>query len=136
MLSDVELFVITWILATVFMIFYVLMYYASSMVIVYKIKEYVTDDDLRKMRWSEKVALRIKLGSTILFILIAILGTVIGYANYLPITERNPETDVFRMFSIQPSFFIALLAIGGIQMYIMQRALGEKLLPEKTVVDT
>ena len=137
MLGDIELFIVTWILAVIFMASLGIQNYASTTLLAYKVKGQVSEDVLSdikwkeksasdvlsNLRWSQKGASDVRTVSTILPISTSILGSIIGLANYLPVTEQNPQTIFFRTFSIPLVFFMILMTIFGVRMYMVHKAL-------------
>ena len=125
-LSDFDLFVVTWILAGVSIISFAFLFYTSTQLFMHKTKQQTMEGVGQiGIRLSEEGATRIRNISTTVFILSSIIGAIISLVNWIPSTEYNYQTVFYRIFSATFGVFLALLTSGGILAYIFYIVLKE-----------
>ncbi len=123
MLSDVELFVVTWFLAGVGFLSLFGFAYSSMQLWLLKTNQQITGQGFPKdSRLTEKGAIRLRYLSILILILSSLAGGIISFVNIIPPTEYDLDTVLFRASSPDLAIFLLLLAFGGLINYVLHGA--------------
>lgn len=131
MLSDVDLFIVTWILAGVLILSIVVLLYTSNQLFMHKVNlEGKESHVLSSLRMSEERARKYRRLSILTMISSSVAGLIIDYFNWIPPTEYNYDTVVFRIMHPSMPIFLVFLTFGVVTTYAFNRALKEDLTQE------
>jgi hypothetical protein len=130
-LSDLELFIVTWILAGVSILSIVGLLFTSNQLFMHKANlEGKESHIVSRLRWSDERALKYRRLSILTMISSSVGGLVIDYFNWIPSTEYNYDTILFRMIHPSMPIFLTFLTLGSVITYAFNRALKEDLTQE------
>ena len=119
MLTDFELFVMTWVLGVLSFASIFLHLYSSIQMLDHQANEKDTEDlAARKTRLSLEWATRIRRFTIAVFVLVTLAGIVIDILRWIPIWERGPDTWLYRIMCVSVSFFALVLYGGSFLIYV------------------
>ena len=126
MLSDVELFIVTWFIGGVSIVSLAILLYSSAQLFMKKTKQETLENKvLSKIRLNKEEATKIKNLSIIIFLLSSITGAIISLVNRIPYSQYNSETAFFRVFSASFGIFLGYLTFGCLMIYIFHIVLKD-----------
>ena len=118
MLTDFELFVMTWVLGVLSFASIFLHLYSSFQIFYHQANEKDTEDlAARKTRLSLEWATRIRRFAIAVFVPVTLAGIVVDILRWIPIWERDPTTWLYRIMCVSVSFFALLLLGGSLLIY-------------------
>ncbi|MFX1606085.1 MAG: hypothetical protein ACFFDD_09265 [Promethearchaeota archaeon] len=124
-MGDVQLFIVSWIFAGVSIFSIGILLYTSVQIFMHKIiqqgKEFHV---VNKIRMSEQSAQKYRRLSILSMFSSSVAGIIISYVNWIPATEYNYDTVLFRLLSPSISIFLVLIIVGIIIIYAFTRALN------------
>ena len=126
MLTDIELFIVTWFLAGLGLISLFGVIYSSQQIWLRRKDLHITDQGFPKdLRLTEEGAIRLRRLSILMLILSCVTGGIISTVNWIPPTEYNYDTVLFRAAAPDLAIFSILLFFGGLIIYVFSGALKE-----------
>jgi hypothetical protein len=127
-LGDVELFIVTWGLTGVSVLSIFSLLYTSNQLFMHKANlEGKESHIVSRLRTSEEQAQKYRRLSIMTMIASSVAGMVTSYINWIPPTEYNYDTVLFRLLSPSIALFLVFLTLGSIIAYAFNRALKEDL---------
>ena len=126
MLSDIELFIVTWVLAGISFISLLILMFSSFELYLHKTKQRSDETHAPyKFRLSEKKARRVRDISVLMIVVGSIAGMIIDYVNWIPVTQYDDSTFIFRIARAPFGTFGFWLFFGGVLIYACHRASKE-----------
>jgi hypothetical protein len=117
---------VTWILAGVLILSIAILLYSSTQLLMHKVIQYGKEFHVvSKIRMTEERALQYRRISILTMISSSVVGMITGYINWIPATEYNYNTVVFRLLSPSIALFLVLLTLGIVITYSFSTALKE-----------
>ena len=119
MLTDFELFVMTWVLGVLSFASILLNFYASIQIFGHQTSEKDTENlAICKSRLTIKWATRIRKPMAAVFVVATLAGIAISILSWVPVIEYNPEIALLRMMRFRLSSFALLLTFGSLWIYL------------------
>ncbi|RDE17449.1 MAG: hypothetical protein C4K49_02785 [Candidatus Thorarchaeota archaeon] len=119
MLTDVELFVVTWVLAFVSIAAIILGIYASLNLFGH---QHTVEERLKrgmnKPRLTRSQATTVQKLAVGIFIAATTTGMIVDFTSWLPVTDWNPGTELFRVMRFTFALFGLLLTFGSLLMCV------------------
>ncbi|MFW9843528.1 MAG: hypothetical protein ACFFEV_03015 [Candidatus Thorarchaeota archaeon] len=125
MLTDFELFVVTWLLAGAGFLSLYGVIYSSSQIWFHRKKLQMIDQQSPEINTSSKSRIHLRYLSILSFFLSCIAGGIITITNWIPVTEYNHDTVLYRVLSVGFGSFLMFLLLGGFVVYAVDRVLRE-----------
>ncbi|MHA1908047.1 MAG: hypothetical protein ACW98Y_12180 [Candidatus Thorarchaeota archaeon] len=128
MLGDVELFILSWILAAAAFILFATQLYVDGR--INQIREGKIALETDQSITLQKLG-RVPYVTFPTFVVLNAIGMIVDLVNWIPVTEWSEGTEFFRVFRIHFAFYGVLLALGIIWLILFRLSTTNDLDNEK-----